>query len=99
MREKRKGDYARFVLEDHHEDARELPRPPPLVLRIHLLDALADLALVLDDLFDSGPAVVILRHLRMPVRHLVRVIDVRVDAALEDVGKVHRFGQRLVKVA
>lgn len=86
------------MLERHLEDPPEPPRPTAHVVGVDLLDALARALVVGRDVLHARPAVLVVGHLAVPVLAL-GCVDVRVDAALEDVGKVGRLGEGFVEVA
>jgi hypothetical protein len=81
----------------HHQNPRLPPRPLPLKSLVHTPHPLPHLRLISVDLFNRRPVLLRLRHLRVPVPDLVRVVDVRVDAALEDFGEMRGLGVRFVE--
>lgn len=86
------------MLKSHHQHTGELGRPLALVFGVHLADAIANGRFVRRNLLERRPARFVLRDFRVPVRDGLGVVDTGIDSALEDVGKLCRFGQRLVEV-
>lgn len=92
-------DAGKKVKTNHHQNPRHPPRPLPLKALVHAPHPLTNFALVLVDLLELRPVIGGLRDLRVPVTDFGRLVDVRVDTALEDLGKVSGFGEGLVEEA
>ena len=85
-----------LVLKHHHERAGETPGQRPgatLKLLEGLEDESAHTITERQNLREQRPVLVLLRHLRV-IMAVVGVVDVRIDAALEDGGVAPRLDHR-----